>query len=88
MDRFDVALGLALFVTVALTGQLVRLFSSAGYETLSVAVWPIGYGGAVLVAWYVWIRPLDLRSPASEDGVWERDRPSDDAPDSDGRSGN
>lgn len=23
-------------------------------------VWVVGYGGIVLVAWFLWIRPLDL----------------------------
>jgi hypothetical protein len=68
MDRADIATALALLVGVALTGQLAGLVRSAGFPLLGSAVWPIGYGSIVLAAWYVWIRPLDLRAPTPNDG--------------------
>ena len=68
MDRADVATALALLVGVALTGQLAGLVESAGFPLLGSAIWPIGYGSIVLAAWYVWIRPLDLRAPTPGDG--------------------
>lgn len=74
MDRGDIVLALALLVGVALTGQLVGLLESAGFSTLSTLVWPLGYGSVVLVAWYVWIRPLDLRAPTrDEEDLWASD---------------
>ncbi|MFB6140681.1 MAG: hypothetical protein ABEJ26_09635 [Halosimplex sp.] len=67
MDRGDIALALALLAGIALTGQIVGLVGSAGYEGLGSIVWPIGYGSVILAAWYVWIRPLDFRAPSSDD---------------------
>jgi hypothetical protein len=74
MEKFDVALGLALFVSIVLTAQIVNLVADAGFETLRYVVWILGYGGAVVVGWYVWIRPLDIRAPARDDEtVWGTD---------------
>jgi hypothetical protein len=55
------------------TGLLVRFLNQAGYFTIGVAVWIVGYGATILVLWYGWIRPLDLSGPtdratASADG--------------------
>ncbi|WP_436923442.1 hypothetical protein [Halosimplex amylolyticum] len=68
MDRGDIALALALLVGIALTGQVAGLVRSVGFSAASGLVWPIGYGSIVLVAWYVWIRPIDLRAPTPGDG--------------------
>ncbi|WP_459194662.1 hypothetical protein [Halosimplex sp. J119] len=74
MDRGDIALALALLVGVALTGQVAGLVQSAGLVAASDFVWPIGYGSIVLTAWYVWIRPIDLRAPSPDDGdIWTAD---------------
>lgn len=67
MDRGDVTLALALLVGVALTGQVTGLLRSAGLQVAGSAVWILGYGSIVLAAWYVWIRPLDLRAPGDAD---------------------
>jgi hypothetical protein len=60
MDRSDLAIGLALAVGLVLVAQLEALFESAGLPILSLLTWPIGYGSIILVAWYVWIRPIDF----------------------------
>ncbi|WP_206425170.1 hypothetical protein [Halosimplex salinum] len=74
MDRGDVAMALALLVGVALTGQLAGLVKSAGFPVVGSVVWPVGYGTIVLAAWYLWIRPLDLRAPTPDDGdPWATD---------------
>ena len=74
MDRFDVALALALLVGVALVGQVVGLLESVGFGTYTPIIWLLGYGGIVLTAWYVWIRPLDIHSPdRDDDSAWETD---------------
>ncbi|WP_415383180.1 hypothetical protein [Halosimplex sp. TS25] len=74
MDRGDLALALALLVGIALTGQVAGLVRSAGFSTVSGLVWPIGYGSIVLAAWYVWIRPIDLRAPTPDDAdPWATD---------------
>ncbi|ELZ27007.1 hypothetical protein C475_08731 [Halosimplex carlsbadense 2-9-1] len=74
MDREDIALALALFVGIALTGQVAGLVRSAGFEGLGTLVWPVGYGSIVLAAWLVWIRPMDLdaRDPDDPD-IWGPD---------------
>lgn len=74
MDRGDIALALALLVGVALTGQVAGLVRSAGLSTAADFVWPVGYGTIVLAAWFVWIRPIDLRAPSPDDGdIWTTD---------------
>jgi predicted transcriptional regulator len=40
--------------------ELEALFESAGLPVLSLLTWPVGFGSIVLVAWYVWIRPIDF----------------------------
>ncbi|MFC7140074.1 hypothetical protein ACFQMA_09535 [Halosimplex aquaticum] len=82
MDRGDIALALALLVGVALTGQVAGLVRSAGFSAASGLVWPIGYGSIVLAAWYVWIRPIDLRAPTPGDAdPWGAD--SEESPEAD-----
>ena len=56
-----VRLGAALALGVAIPGLLNYFLSDAGYHTLGAAVWASGYLTAVVIIWYVWIRPLDLR---------------------------
>jgi hypothetical protein len=74
MDHVDIVTGLALVVGILLTGLVENLLQSAGLTTLSTVIWPIGYGTALLTAWYVWIRPLDFQAPdGSEETIWEPD---------------
>ena len=55
--RFGLALALGVFVP----GLLNYLLTSLGHPALGTAVWVSGYLTAVLVIWYVWLRPLDLQ---------------------------
>lgn len=55
-----------LLVVAVLAGGVVGAglvdawLSAAGYGELGAAVWVTGYGLVVLVAWYRYLRPLDL----------------------------
>ena len=55
-----VRFGLALAIGVFVPGLLDYLLSTAGYVALGRAVWAGGYLTAILLIWYVWLRPLDL----------------------------
>ena len=59
-----VRFGLALALGVVVPGLLKYLLTTAGYPALGTAVWVSGYLTAILVLWYVWIRPLDLKGTA------------------------
>lgn len=52
--------GLALVVGVVVPGLGKYFLTAAGYTALGTAVWVTGYLTAVLVIWYVWIRPIDF----------------------------
>ncbi|PSQ01753.1 hypothetical protein BRC92_10115 [Halobacteriales archaeon QS_4_69_31] len=71
MDRADAVTALALVVGLVLVVVLEGLVRSLGFETLGLAVYPVGYGTLVVVAWYVWIRPLEFDQRPGP--VWERD---------------
>lgn len=62
--RDAVLLATVLVVGVAGTGVVRRLLGEAGMNDLGALVWILGYGGTVLVVWYVWIRPLDIGGPS------------------------
>ena len=53
--------GLALALGVMVPGFVKYALTTAGYEALGSAVWVTGYLTAVLLIWYIWIRPLDLQ---------------------------
>jgi len=62
----------ALLVVVLLVGivgsGVVRwALGRAGYDALGSVLWVLGYGGMVLVLWYGWIRPLDIRGPLADE---------------------
>jgi len=48
---------------VVLPGLANYGLAAVGYDTLGSLVWVLGYVGAVLLIWYVWVRPLDLTGP-------------------------
>ncbi|SEN11484.1 hypothetical protein SAMN05216388_1001400 [Halorientalis persicus] len=54
---------LVLSAGVVLPGLANYALGAAGYDTLGSLVWVLGYVGAVLILWYVWVRPLDLTGP-------------------------
>lgn len=56
--------GLALALGVIVPGFGKYALTAAGRPALGTAVWVSGYLTAVLVVWYVWLRPLDFESPA------------------------
>lgn len=65
MDR-RAALSLAAVVVggVVLTGVVDFLLATVyGRVDLARIAWVVGYGATVLVAWWGWIRPLDLTGP-------------------------
>lgn len=49
---------------VVFPGLANYALGAAGYSTLGSLVWVLGYVGAVLILWYIWVRPLDLTGPA------------------------
>lgn len=63
-SRDKVRFGLTLALGVAVPGLLKYALTAAGYARLGTAVWVSGYLTAVLVIWYVWVRPLDLQGAA------------------------
>ena len=59
-----VRFGLALALGVIVPGLLKYFVSAAGYEALGTALWISGYLTAILVIWYVWLRPIDFQGTA------------------------
>lgn len=60
-----------LFAAVLLAGVILPgvadyLLSMAGFGTIGMVVWAVGYLAMILAIWYRWIRPLDLTGPAGE----------------------
>ncbi|PSQ42380.1 hypothetical protein BRD17_08835 [Halobacteriales archaeon SW_7_68_16] len=60
MDRADAVTALALAVGFLLVVAVENTLRSLGFGALGLAVYPVGYGTLVVVAWYVWIRPIDF----------------------------
>ena len=58
-----VLLALVLVVGIAGSGVARRVLGQAGFDTVGMLVFVMGYGGMVFVIWYGWIRPLDIRGP-------------------------
>ncbi|SEA32573.1 hypothetical protein SAMN04488065_2674 [Haloplanus vescus] len=61
-----------LFVLVALVGIIgpglgVYIFEQANLPLVADLVWIVGYGTAVLVVWFIWLRPLDLVGSRDQD---------------------
>lgn len=71
MDRVDALTALAFAVGLLLVVLVENLLRSLGFETLGLIVYPIGYGTLVVLAWYIWIRPLDFDS--SPGSVWREE---------------
>lgn len=64
--RSGVQLALLLAVGVAGTGIVRRQLGVWGFDTIGPVVYVIGYGGTVFLAWFIWLRPLDLSGPSGE----------------------
>lgn len=61
MQSEKVRFGLTLALGVVVPGLANYVLTNAGYPMLGSAAWAGGYLTAMLILWYVWIRPLDLR---------------------------
>jgi hypothetical protein len=60
-DRVKIAL--VLVAGVVLPGLANHFLVRAGYDEVGVAVWVLGYLGAMLLVWYVWLRPIEITGP-------------------------
>jgi len=49
---------------IILPGLADYALAQAGYELLGIVVWVGGYLGAMVLIWYVWLRPLDMTGPS------------------------
>ena len=61
-----VVFAVVLATGVILPGVADYVLSTAGFDTLGMVVWAVGYLLMVLYLWYRWVRPLDLSGPAGE----------------------
>lgn len=59
-------LAAVLVVGVAGTGIVRRQLGVWGYDGIGRLVYVLGYGGTILLVWYVWLRPLDISGPSGE----------------------
>lgn len=57
---------LVLVAGIVVPGLARRLLGLAGYTNLGRLVFVLGYGTMIVVIWYGWIRPLDIRGPSGE----------------------
>jgi hypothetical protein len=55
-------------VGVAGSGIARRFLGEAGFGTLGVVVFVLGYAGMILVVWLGWIRPLEITGPTERPG--------------------
>jgi len=81
-----------LFVLVALVGIIgpglgVYAFEQANLPLIADLVWIVGYGTAVFVVWFIWIRPLDLVGSREQD-VFTADETEPSPSETDKRTGN
>jgi hypothetical protein len=66
LSRDTFALLTVLFVGVVGTGVVRRQLGLLGYDTLGQLVFALGYGGTVVLIWFVWVRPLDITGPTAD----------------------
>jgi hypothetical protein len=62
-DRAGYIQGLLLISILIIAGVVNSFVDAAGYETVGDFVWVLGYGGVVIVAWYIWFRPMEFGDP-------------------------
>lgn len=63
MNRRQLAFVLTVAAGVVVPGLATHLLQTAGYPRLGTAAWIGGYLCAVVLVWYVWIRPLEITGP-------------------------
>lgn len=61
-----VLFAIVLTAGVIFPGVADYVLSMAGFDTLGMVVWAVGYLAMILGVWYRWVRPLDLTGPAGE----------------------
>ena len=61
-----VLFGVVLAAGVVTPGTADYLFSMAGYDTIGMVVWAVGYFTMIAVVWYRWVRHLDFTGPVEE----------------------
>jgi hypothetical protein len=66
LNRDALALAAVLLVGVAGTGIVRRQLGLLGFNNLGRLVFILGYGGTIVLVWFVWIRPLDITGPTGE----------------------
>lgn len=62
-----------LVVAFVLVGLLDHYLVTHGAALLGAAVFLVGYGSVVVAAWYVFVRPLDLRGASGPAGAGGQD---------------
>lgn len=63
LTRGNLLLAAVVTLGIVLPGIARRLLGEAGYTTLGMIVFTLGYAGMIFVVWYGWIRPLDISGP-------------------------
>jgi hypothetical protein len=76
LARSEVKLVLLLLAGVAVNGIVRRQLATWGFDTIGPVVYVIGYGGMIVLAWYIWLRPLDLSGPSGEVTYGDDDDPA------------
>lgn len=62
---------LVLAFGIAVPGVADFALSQLGYEGLGAIAWAVGYAGAILLIWAVWLRPLEFDPGAGDTGYEE-----------------
>jgi hypothetical protein len=61
-----------LAVGVTLSGVADFVFTQAGFPIIGSYVWASGYAGTILLLFFVYLLPLDLRGPDGSEDAAER----------------
>jgi len=62
--RDKLLLAVIIVAGIVLPGLARRFLGEAGYDSVGVVVFILGYAGMIFLVWYGWIRPLELTGPA------------------------
>ncbi|KTG28427.1 hypothetical protein [Haloferax profundi] len=63
LKRGNLLLVAVVTLGIVIPGIARRFLGEAGYNTLGMVVFVLGYAGMIFVVWYGWIRPLDISGP-------------------------
>ncbi|WP_416840606.1 hypothetical protein [Haloferax sp. DFSO52] len=64
LKRKNLLLVAVVTLGIVIPGVARRLLGEAGYNTIGMLVFVLGYAGMILLVWYGWIRPLDISGPS------------------------